>query len=82
MLGAVSICGTKGEGLRAIDCESKALSRAFRDSNTHNGGMHRGLMQAQSQPYIPDKRMSEYQYYEFQTADRRLTGKEIKRFGS
>jgi hypothetical protein len=32
-------------------------------------------MQAQSRPYIPDKRMSEYQYYEFQTADRRLSEK-------
>jgi len=28
----------------------------------------RGLMQAQSRPYIPDKRMSEYQYYEFWVA--------------
>jgi len=37
--------------------------------------MHRGLMRAQSRPYIPDKRMSEYQYYEFQTADRRLSEK-------
>jgi hypothetical protein len=40
--------------------------------------MHRGLMQAQSRPCIPDKRMSEYQYYEFQTADRRLSEKDMQ----
>src|ERR1039457_1807408 len=44
--------------------------------------MHRGLMQAQSLPYIPDKRMSEYQYYEFQTADRRLSEKEMQELRS
>jgi len=39
-------------------------------------------MQAQSWPYIPDKRMSEYQYYEFQTADRRLSEKEMQELRS
>ncbi len=39
-------------------------------------------MQAQSRPYIPDKRMSEYQYYEFQTADRRLSEKEMQELRS
>jgi hypothetical protein len=39
-------------------------------------------MQAQSRPYIPDKRMSEYQYYEFQTADRRLSEKELQELRS
>jgi hypothetical protein len=39
-------------------------------------------MQVQSRPYIPDKRMSEYQYYEFQTADRRLSEKEMQELRS
>ena len=39
-------------------------------------------MQAQSRPYIPGKRMSEYQYYEFQTADRRLSEKEMQELRS
>jgi len=39
-------------------------------------------MQAQSPPYIPAKRMSEYQDYEFQTADRRLKEKEMQELRS
>ncbi len=35
-------------------------------------------MRAQGRPYIAGKRMSEYQYYEFQTADRRLSEKEMQ----
>ncbi len=39
-------------------------------------------MRIRNRPYIPGKRMSEYQYYEFQTADRRLSAKEMQELRS
>src|SRR2546427_7115491 len=43
---------------------------------------HSALIRMQGRPYTPDKRMSEYQYYEFQTADRRLNEKEMQELRS
>src|SRR2546426_11193826 len=39
-------------------------------------------MSVRSRPYNPGRRMSEYQYYEFQTADRRLSDQQMQELRS